>query len=156
MQTNRIVAVFTALVLGFFALQLGDGIHHLTVLDMARPKPNQSGWIVWASVIGVAAAVAFGVFFSAMLELCDNNFISIGMTIIVTTALGFYFGIIVGPVSEWGPYPWYWFQSKWAILLVLALLPPICLLVEFCKEASLQRRTNSGSNVTPIRASSDK
>lgn len=145
MQIYRIFAVVVALVFCYFAVQFGDLFHYVIAKD-----PSGTGFLYIAAsvIITILTAVAA----AAVVDMCfEDELTEIYLTVIGGFGFGFLFGLFAGPTTAWGPYPWHWLQSKTAIILVFALLPPIYLLVKCVVEALKARRARSNSTVTPFR-----
>ena len=149
MQIYRIFAVVVALVFCYFAVQFGDLFHYFI------KNPNEFGFfgIVASVIITVGTAITA----AAVMDMnWDGELQEIYLTVIGGFGFGFLFGLFSGSTTAWGPYPWYWLQSKTAILFVLAVLPPVYLLVKCGVEALKARRARAGSSVTTFNRTGTK
>jgi len=145
MQIYRIFAVVVALVLCYFAVQFGDLLHYFIAKDV-------SGAGFFGVVVAVVITLGTAIAAAAIMDMnWDDELQEIYLTVIGGFGFGFLFGLFSGSTTAWGPYPWYWLQSKTAILLVFAVLPSVYLLVKCGVEALKARRARAGSSVTPFR-----
>ena len=160
MISLRIVFIALALVIGYFAIYFGDGIHVFAAADLALPKDKSTGLVVFV-IIGSIILTFFGGFawFVAIAALADNeeNTCDIEYVILSSAAfvlLGAVFGVIAGPFSNYGPYPWYW-ASMLDVLLLIALVPMVMavhgLVIEIIADARARKEALNKNTVTPIR-----
>ena len=160
-MSKRILLVCFALVIGYFAIYFGDGLHVWGVEDLNRPDGKAASGLIALVVVVTLMIALIGVasWFTAMEKFVnnDNRYEARDSEVATFAALALIclacvFGALAAPFTTYSAYPWYW-TSKWDILLLLAFVPVAIVIHDIIADIAKARREKktAKNNVTSIR-----
>lgn len=156
-MSRRILLVCLALLVGYFAVYAGDGMHVIAAADISAPRGEASGAAI-PVVLGtlVVATIAMLAWFVTTVSFVidwddakDDSATAVAALAFICAAM--VFGTLAGPFTHYGAYPWYW-TSKWDFLLFLAFVPMVIVVHGIVVDIiEARRERKSWNNVTSVR-----
>ena len=150
MLMERVILLLAGVVVAYFAIYFGDGLYAALVTDFALPKTELGLLIIPALIFGLILAVVGLIGWTAAMTCAlsrypmeDQENVTV-YAVIGLICLSCVFGIVAGPFTNYGAYPWYW-TSRWDWLPILALVPSILVARGLLTEAIVARRNQKKS-----------
>jgi hypothetical protein len=142
---NRAIFVFMGFVTAYAVIYSGDGLYNFASRNQ---NISQQGFLhleVWFySTVFIMFCVGVWYWarvFSAILE-SDSSKDAIAVHAFASlSSLGFLFGSLAAPFTNYGPYPWYW-SSHWNFIMIIALIPCVFVLKDLITDVSSIRKSN--------------
>lgn len=122
-MSMRVLLVVLALIVGYFAVYFGDGMHTIVTTTFSADAEFYSFLVVLLVLIcAFLSCVAWWKGMRDFMDLGANDiqFAAIGAIAFVFAAL--VFGACAAPFTNYGAYPWEW-TSRWDLVLVLGFVP---------------------------------
>ncbi len=152
-MSNRLIILIAGLVLAYLACYIGDGLY-LARNDPAISESAQGGYMI-LTVVSCLPAIVMGTVawfngIDAILPAGERSFkhsypsddISASLAIV---AFGYIFGAAAGPFANYGPYFWYWVESRWVFVLALAFVTYVLTWKALLQDASAEWRAQKAA-----------
>lgn len=144
MLTKRIILLLASIVIGYFFIYFGDGIY--TLIGSATVKNDRQSFITLSVFGGLILTVLGGIGYGAAMKYFllgrgTENTAAIGAAAGLV-CFGCVFGILAGPFTNYGVYPWYW-TSRWDFLPILALVPTVFVIHDIISKIVAAKRRDT-------------
>lgn len=157
-MSKRVLAALLTLVIGYFAVYFGDGLHVWSAADVNAPPHDWQGFVIGPVIVGQVIITLFGAlaWWAMMNDFVHHWSVSVNNEI-ARSAIAFIcfacvFGVLAAPFSTYGAYPWHW-ASRLDVIPLLASAP-LAIVIHgiFADIAEARhRRKIERNNITPIR-----
>lgn len=139
-MTKRIILLLSGLAVAYLTAYSGNGLHGL--IANAASRSEQIDWGVIAAFLGIMSALVGSIFWLSAMSGTLRSYreeppeVVAAYAAIALVCFSFLFGMVAGPFSSHGPYPWVW-MSYWSWIPALALVPTILVGRDLLAEAAL-------------------
>jgi hypothetical protein len=125
--STRIFVITLGLIVAYFAVYFGDGMYVLAMADLNVPKAVPTPALIGIGLLAIVLTIVGGfLWFAFMIAVLNEEEVTDSQSAVLTAfmlwGLSCVFGVLAGPFTNYGAYPWSW-ASKWVVLLLVALVP---------------------------------